>query len=147
MAKRKKERLRIIPNHKVNFEDTKKLIKYYKLGYSLIELSRGFHIDFSFIIYTIKKAKIKRAQLHKIYKAQAERKEHISVVCVPEKERIHVEKLFPQIDDSFTNSYYVYWKEKYTKAEEKKKKCKHHIKHVQCSLCGKILADSPVDDL
>ena len=113
----------------------------------MIELSRSFHIDFSFIVYTIKKAKIKRAQLHAVYKAQTERKEHISIVCIPEKERTHVEKFFPRIDDSFTNSYYVYWKEKYVQAEEKKQHCTHRVKHIQCGICGKILTDAPDQDL
>ena len=145
MVKQKKIRLRIIPNHKVEFEDKKLLIRYYKRGYSLIELSRGFHLDFSFVVYVIKHAKIKRAQLHKVYKVQADRKEHISVVCIPEKERVYVDKFFPQTDDSFTNSYYLYWKDKYTQAEERKEKCKHEIKHVRCSLCDKVLSNYPKD--
>lgn len=143
----KKEKIRIVPNYKYTFANEKKLIKYYKLGYSLIELSRSFHIDFSFIVYTLKKAKIKREQMHNIYKLQTERKESIAVVCIPEKERSYVEKFFPQLDDSFTNSYYVYWKEKYVKVEEKKQSCKHCVRHIQCSICNKILADAPTQDL
>ena len=146
MSKRKKERFRIIPDYKIDFTDKRKLIKYYKQGYSLIELSRHFHIDFSLIVYIVRHAKITRAQLHAIYEYQAERQEHSSIKCIQEKEQTYVDKFFPLTDEFFTNSYYMYWKSKYVIAEEKKQKCTHSVQHVRCSLCNKILTNADADE-
>jgi len=143
MPQKKIEKFKIISNEKIVFEYEENLVEYYKRGYSLIELSRIFHIDFSLIIYIIKHAKIKRAQLHRIYEEQSEQKERSTMVCIQEKELKYVEKFFPQMDDAFTNSYYIYWKEKYKKSEERKQKCEHKVRHIQCSLCNTILEDAP----
>lgn len=140
---KKTKRFTITPNHQLDFKDARKLIKYYKQGYSLIELSRHFHVDFSLIIYTIHQAKISRSQLHNIYEKQTYRQEHCTIECIAGKERHFVDKFFPLLDDSFTNSYYVYWKSKFVQNEEKKQKCMHKITHVRCSTCNKILTDSP----
>lgn len=137
----KKNKLKIIPNYKIDYALKKELIEFYKKGYSLVELSRGFHIDFSLILYILKRARIKKINLYKIYDYQTEKKEHSQIVYIPIKEKKYLEKFFPTNDDAITNSYFSYWQTKYKKSEEKKKKCKHEIKHIRCAICGKILAD------
>ena len=138
----KKNKLKIIPNYEIDYEFKKELIEFYKEGYSLVELSRGFHIDFSLILYILKRAKIKKIKLYEIYDYQTERKEHSQIVCIPVKESRCLEKFFPTNDDTITNSYFSYWQTKYKKNEKKKEKCKHRITHLRCAICGKILSDN-----
>jgi len=107
----------------------------------LIELSRGFHIDFSLILFILKKSKIRKTQLYEIYEYQAERKELSHIVYIPVKESIYLEKFFPTTDENITNSYFSFWMSKHKKNERKKEKCLHNVKHIQCAICGKILAD------
>ena len=138
----KKNKLKIIPNYEIDYELKKELIEFYKEGYSLVELSRGFHIDFSLILYILKRAKIKKIKLYEIYEYQLEKKEISHIMCIPVKESRYLEKFFPTNDNAITNSYFSFWKNKYQKAEKKKEKCKHKIRHIRCSICGKILADA-----
>ncbi|MCK4500790.1 hypothetical protein KAU11_09845 [Candidatus Babeliales bacterium] len=137
----KRNKLKIIPNYEIDYKLKKELIEFYKEGYSLVELSRGFHIDFSLILYILKRAKIKKIKLYEIYDYQTERKELSHVVYVPIKEYRYLEKFFPTTSDVITNSYFTYWQNKYKKNEKRKEECKHSIKHVRCAICGKILSD------
>jgi hypothetical protein len=64
-----------------------------------------------------------------------------------EKEKIYLDKYFPESDiENISNSYYWYWKDKFNKAEEVKKNCQHIIRHCRCGICNKILSDATKEE-
>ena len=133
--KRRKELLKIYKNE-VN--------SLYKKGHSLGELCREFCIDIPTILFMLRKSKIKKKNLFQIYSNQTERKElNVPIELVLKKDNVYLTKFFPDSNSLlFSSSYYSFWKEKYQKNEDRKKKCKHKVRHIRCSLCNKILGDA-----
>jgi len=137
------ERFKLIPPNKVVFKEKSKISKLYKEGYSLSFLSRYFHFDFSVILHNVRKIRLKRKALYRIYEKQAERKEFSRPEKILENEKTYLDKYFPDTNtEDISNSYYWYWKDKFDKAEELKRNCKHETKHVRCGACNKILFDA-----
>ena len=120
------------------------VLYFYKIGHQLGELCREFCMDIPTILFILRKSGIKKKTLFQIYSNQTERKEsNVPIELVLKKDNFYLKKFFPDSDSLlFSSSYYWFWKTKYEKAEEKKKTCKHKIRHIRCSICNKILADA-----
>jgi len=125
------------------FTHKKNVLRLYKEGYGLGEICRLECLDISTILYILRKCKVKKNSLYKIYQNQTEKSELKKPALILENEKIYLEKFFPSSDSSnFSSSYYWFWKENYNKDQEKKDKCSHYIKHIRCSICNKILKDA-----
>lgn len=135
--KLKIETIELIPRQKKLF------IKLYKEGISLFELTHLFKIDFLSAIDIIKRAKIKKISLYKIYEKQQERKELLNIKKqLTNREKNEIEKYFPESNTDITFSYFLYWSDQFKKKQIKQKKCKHVIRNITCAYCGKILNDA-----
>lgn len=124
------------------------VIKLYNKGYSLGKLCRKFRLDISTILFLLRKSKIKKKNLFIVYDLQSdvdiENKEIADdrdLITIKDEKLI--EKFFPYyFTSTLTGGYYWYWKEKFKKNQEKKKNCKHNIKHIRCGRCNKIICDA-----
>jgi len=129
----------------------KKVTDLYKEGYSLGEVCRELCLDISSILYILRKAKIKKQTLYKIYQNQTTRNDENKPELFLETDKFYIDKFFPQSDsNNFSTSYYWFWKQKYKKQQEKKMSCPHKIRTIHCSTCNKILKDAsniPIDDV
>ncbi len=126
-----------------NHQIKKQVIKYFKKGYSIGKICRRFHLDVSSVLFILKTGKIRKTVLYKIYKKQEIRNENKVYELILESEKYHLDKFFPNVtSDSFTTSYYYYWKKEFDTQQKRKDTCKHSIKHIRCSICSKILADA-----
>jgi len=125
----------------IDKEIRRNIIKNFKEGLYLGELCRKYQFDVSTILEILKKARVKRKILYDVYANQEDRRIKRNIEIVLEQDKYYIEKFFPT-DDNWTNSYYWYWKKNLDKLEKKKANCKHEIRHIRCSICGKILADA-----
>lgn len=144
--------------HKLNrvreemlFIHRNKIIDLYKKSYSLGEICRELCLDVSSILCVLRKSKLKKRTLYKIYQEQTSKKHEQRNELFLESDKFYIDKFFPQSDSNyFPYSYYWFWKEKYKKEQEMKMTCTHKIRTIKCSLCNKILKDAsniPLDDV
>jgi hypothetical protein len=124
-------------------EKKRKVLFFYNKGYSLGRISRNSLIDITTVLYILKKSKIKKRFLYKIYEKQITFSEDCSPELIIEENKQFINKFFPGSDnEDFNSSYYWYWKKKYGNLLDKREKCMHKIKNITCANCGKILQDA-----
>lgn len=121
----------------------KSVSKLYKEGYSLGEICRIFKLDISSVLIILKKCKFKKKKLYQIFEYQSDRLETKNVGLILKRDEHYLEKYFPSTSSSFfSNSYYLFWKDRYKRTKEKQRKCRHNIRHIRCGICNKILGDA-----
>ena len=120
-----------------------KVKKLYKMGYSLGKMCRELCLDVSSVLYILRKSKLKKQSLYKIYQEQSARNDEEKNELFLENEKFYIDKFFPHSDSiNFSTSYFGFWKEKFKKEQDKKRTCQHQIRTIRCSLCNKILKDA-----
>lgn len=137
ISKLKYDRNEIISEHK------KEVIKLYKKGYNLGELCRMNCLDISLILQILRKNRIKKQVLYKVYQNQSDRSESKHGGLILERDKYYIDKFFPNSDViNFSSSYYWFWKKNQDSIEKRKKLCSHGIRHIRCSICNKVLKDA-----
>lgn len=137
IIKFKHDRDEIISDHK------REVVKLYRRGYNLGELCRMSCLDISLILQILRKNRIKKPTLYKVYQNQADRAEAKHGGLVLERDKYYIDKFFPNSDVvNFSSSYYWFWKKNNEKIENRKRLCQHGIRHIRCSLCNKVLKDA-----
>jgi len=124
-------------------EKQNKVLEFYNRGYSLGKISRNALIDFTTVLNILKKSRIKRGLLYKIYEKQITYSEDCSPDLITEGDKQFVNKYFPGSEnEDFNSSYFWYWKRKYGNMMEKRETCQHKIRNITCAKCGQILKDA-----
>lgn len=125
-------------------EKTKRdeLIRYYKDGWSIFELKKEFNVNESTVIQVIRRQRFKKKNLYKVFEKQIIRQDN-GQQDFTTKEKKLLNKFFPKSDGHITKTYYTYWKVENKRRDEEKKNCAHHVRHIRCSSCNKILGDAP----
>lgn len=129
--------------NKIIRENKTIVYKLFKDGHSLGRICRETLLDVGTVLLILRKSKIDKKKLYVIYENQSDRNPQ----CVPdlllENEQYYIDKFFPSaISTYFSTSYVAYWKQKLTKIDNERNKCKHKIRNITCASCGKILADA-----
>ncbi|MFA5396021.1 MAG: hypothetical protein WC346_08450 [Methanogenium sp.] len=115
----------------------------YKDGYSLGDICRELCLDISSVLYILRKSKLKKQTLYKIYEDQLTRNDEKQNELFSEEEKFYIDKFFPHSDsNNFSTSYFWFWRKNFKKDQEKKKHCKHQIRTIHCSICNKTLGDA-----
>jgi len=132
-----KERLKLFDKKK------NKVLELYNRGYSLGKISRNSLIDFTTVLNILKKCRLKRSLLYKIYEKQITYSEDCSPDLIMEGDKVLINKYFPGSEnEDFNSSYFWYWKKKYGNMLEKREICQHKVRNITCAKCGQILKDA-----
>ena len=125
------------------FLHRKKVLDSFKEGFSLGEICRETCLDISSVLFVLRKSKLKKQSLYKIYQEQSLKNDERQSDLFLESDKFYIDKFFPEANSSnFSNSYYWYWQEKNKKEQDKKLDCTHNVRTIRCSLCNKILRDA-----
>ena len=138
-----KERLKLFEKKKT------KILELYNRGYTLGKISRNTLLDFTTVLYILRKLKTKKSLLYKIYEKQITFLEDSSKDIIMESDKPFIDKFFPgSNNENFDDSYFWYWKKKSNDLIEKRKTCLHKIRNITCANCGAVLKDAsniPID--
>lgn len=133
-----------IQEHSKIYEIKKnEVLKAYKKGFTLGAICRRTFIDISTLLYILKRLKISRKELYKIYEKQEIAKNIYSTDLILKREKYYIDKYFPDPEEeNISTVYYKKWEYKYNQLKKQRKNCSHSVKHIKCSICGKILGDA-----
>ncbi|MFA5395899.1 MAG: hypothetical protein WC346_07830 [Methanogenium sp.] len=132
-----------IEKRQIDKSQQRLLIKMYKEGLSLFELTNLFKLDFFSVISILKKSKIKKEKLYQVFDKQIIRSEMLTIKrSLTDREQHDIKKYFPEVNEDITFSFFVHWSKKYKKSQTEKEECQHYVKHIRCAKCGKILGDA-----
>ena len=119
------------------------VLKSYKKGFTLGAICRRIHNDLSTVLYILKKLRIPKKELYKIYEKQTIMTEVYSSDLILKTEKYYIDKFFPDPEDeNMTTVYYKKWEIDLKKLKKQRENCSHSIKHIKCANCGKILGDA-----